>query len=63
MKEKPSGTGAVTYYAKGMLILLPPWVLYVIGVIFLLPRIGLAATLASSIAVYVIFALLIIKII
>jgi uncharacterized membrane protein (GlpM family) len=37
-----SGTGAVVSYAKNMLILLPPWILYVVGVIYLLPRIGLA---------------------
>jgi uncharacterized membrane protein (GlpM family) len=56
-----SGVTSVVSYAKGMLILLPPWILYVLGVIFLLPRIGLAAALVSSVAVYVLVALLIIK--
>ena len=56
-----SGTASVVSYARGMLILLPPWILYVLGVMFLLPRIGLAATLVSSVVLYVIFALLIIK--
>ncbi len=32
------GTGAAVSYAKSMLILLPAWILYVVGVIFLLPR-------------------------
>src|SRR5512136_2251223 len=56
-----SGTAAVTSYAKGMLILLPPWILYVLGIIFLLPRIGLVPGLISSVAAYVLVALLIIR--
>ena len=48
-----SGTGAAVSYAKSMMILLPAWVLYVIGVIFLLPRLGLAGSLLVSVAVYV----------
>jgi len=56
-----SGTGAAVSYARSMLILLPPWLLYVIGVIFLLPRIGLAGSLLVSIAAYVAVALVIMK--
>jgi len=56
-----SGTGAAVSYARSMLILLPPWLLYVIGVIFLLPRIGLAGSLLVSIAAYLALALVIIK--
>ena len=48
-----SGTGAAASYAKGLLILVPAWVLYIAGVILLLPRIGLAASLVVSIAAYV----------
>ena len=47
-----SGTQEAVSYAKSMLILLPPWLLYVIGVILLLPRIGLAGALSVSIAAY-----------
>lgn len=47
-----SGTGATISYAKSMLILLPAWILYVVGVIFLLPRIGLALSLVISVAAY-----------
>jgi uncharacterized membrane protein (GlpM family) len=46
-----------------MLTLLPPWILYVLGVIFLVPKIGLAPGLVSSVAIYVITALLIIKLV
>jgi hypothetical protein len=56
-----SGAASVISYARGMLILLPPWILYVLGIIFLLPRLGLVPTLISSVAAYVVFALLIIR--
>ena len=52
------GTGAAVSYAKSMLILLPAWVLYVLGVIFLLPRLGLAVSMLVSVAVYVVAAIL-----
>lgn len=46
------GTGAAVSYGKSMLVLLPAWVLYVAGVIFLLPRLGLALSLVISVAAY-----------
>jgi len=56
-----SGIPEAISYAKSMLILLPPWVLYVIGVIFLLPRIGLAGSLIVSITAYLGAAFLIMR--
>ena len=56
-----SGTAEAVSYAKSMLILLPPWVLYVVGVIFLLPRLGLAGSLVISIMVYLGVAFLIMR--
>ena len=56
-----SGTAVTVSYAKNMLILLPPWILYVIGVIYLLPRIGLPGSLVVSVAAYVLVSLLIMK--
>jgi hypothetical protein len=56
-----SGTEEAVSYTKSMLILVPPWVLYAVGVLFLLPRIGLAGSLVVSILVYVGTALLIMK--
>ena len=56
-----SGTEATVSYAKNMLILLPPWILYVVGVILLLPRIGLAGSLVASIAILVVTAILIMR--
>jgi uncharacterized membrane protein (GlpM family) len=56
-----SGTEATVSYAKNMLILMPPWVLYVVGVIYLLPRIGLPGSLVVSVAAYVLVSLLIMR--
>ena len=56
-----SGTEVTVSYAKNMLILLPPWILYVIGVIYLLPRIGLPGSLVVSVAAYVLVSLLIMR--
>lgn len=56
-----SGTEAAVSYAKSMLVLLPPWLLYVGGVILLLPRIGLAGSLAASIVVYLGTAFLVMR--
>jgi uncharacterized membrane protein (GlpM family) len=58
-----SGTQAVVSYARGMLMLLPPWALYVTAVIFLLPRIGLAGSLIVGVATYVGLAFLIMRLI
>ena len=55
------GTVAAVSYAKSMLLLLPPWVLYVIAIIFLLPRIGLAGSLAVGIVTYLGIAFLIMR--
>jgi uncharacterized membrane protein (GlpM family) len=55
------GTGAAVSYAKSMLILLPAWVLYVLGVVFLLPRLGLVVSMVVSVAIYVAAAFLTMK--
>jgi uncharacterized membrane protein (GlpM family) len=55
------GTNEAVSYAKNMLWLLPPWVVYALVVIFLLPRIGLAGSLAIGIASYLALAFLIMR--
>jgi len=55
------GTQAAVSYTKSMLMLLPPWVVYVVAVMFLLPRIGLAGSLIVGIAIYSAIALLIMR--
>jgi uncharacterized membrane protein (GlpM family) len=55
------GSVSVASYARGMLILLPAWILYVIGVYFLIPRLGIAPTLLISVAFYLTSAFIILK--
>ena len=57
------GTGAAVSYSKSMLVLLPAWVLYVVGVIFLLPRLGLVVSLVVSVAAYLAAAFVTMKLI
>jgi len=56
-----SGSTAVSSYAKNMLIFLPPWILYVLGVYFLTPRLGIVLSLIASVAVFVLISFLILK--
>jgi hypothetical protein len=58
-----SGTPSAVSYAKSMLILLPPWVVYVGAVIWLLPRLGLMPTIGISVGAYLILALLIMRLV
>jgi uncharacterized membrane protein (GlpM family) len=56
-----SGAEVTVSYARSMLIMLPPWILYVIGVIYLLPRIGLPGSLIVSITAYVLGSYIIMR--
>lgn len=58
-----SGTKATVSYVKNMVILLPPWMLYAFGVIYLLPRIGLAWTLIVSVGMYLVTSVIIMRLI
>ena len=58
-----SGTQPAVSYARSMLILLPPWVVYVAALIILLPRIGLPLTIIASVALYLVLAFLIMKLV
>jgi len=44
---------AISYF-RGMLIVLPVWILYVVSQILLLPRLGLVPSLAIGITVYLV---------
>lgn len=41
-------------YAKGLILMIPAWLVYVATVIFLVPRLGLAPALAIGIVLYAI---------
>jgi uncharacterized membrane protein (GlpM family) len=58
-----SGVGATVSYFKGMLFLIPAWVLYALAMIFVLPRWGLVPTVIIGVAIYVGVALLTIRLV
>ena len=53
-----SGVGASVSYFKGMLFLIPAWVLYALAMMFILPRWGIVPSVIVGIALYVGVALL-----
>ena len=56
-----SGVGASVSYFKGMLFLIPAWVLYALAMMFILPRWGIVPSVIVGIALYVGVALLTIR--
>jgi hypothetical protein len=48
-----SGVGATVSYFKGMLLLIPAWVLYALAMVFILPRWGIVPSVIVGIALYV----------
>jgi len=56
-----SGTQAAVSYTRSMLMLLPSWVLYILAVMLLLPRMGLTGSLIVGLAVYLGTALVIMR--
>lgn len=56
-----SGQDAVILYAKSLLIMLLPWLLYIFAVLLLGSKIGIPLSLIAGLTGYLIFAYLIIK--
>ncbi|MBF0557504.1 MAG: DUF3147 domain-containing protein [Nitrospirae bacterium] len=55
------GQAAVVPYAKGLIIMLVPWLTYIASVILLMPRLGFFPSLLTGFALYMTIALVIIK--
>jgi uncharacterized membrane protein (GlpM family) len=51
-----AGGKAVTSYAKGLLVMLFPWLAYIFAVIVLTPRLGFPLSLATGFALYLFLA-------
>jgi len=51
-----SGAGATVSYFKGMLFLIPAWVLYAVAMIFILPRWGIVPSVLTGVFLYVAIA-------
>jgi hypothetical protein len=56
-----AGLNPTLSYVKKLLILLPPWVVYVLGLIFLLSRVGPVWALIISIAAYLLVSFIILR--
>lgn len=52
-----SGVSATVSYFKGMLFLIPAWLLYAVAMIFILPRWGLVPSVLIGVFLYVAAAL------
>ena len=61
MIYREAGEAAVVPYAKGLLIMLVPWLLYIFTVVFMTPRIGVAPSLLAGLSFYLAIAYLILK--
>jgi hypothetical protein len=48
-----SGIGATVSYFKGMLFLIPAWILYALAMMFILPRWGIVPSVLIGIFLYV----------
>ena len=51
-----AGRNATVNYTKGLLFMTPPWIIYVLCLIFLLPRWGFVKSLIVGVLTYMILA-------
>ena len=56
-----SGQGAVAAYAKGLIVMIFPWMIFILSVIFLLPRVPFVYALLAGLCLQLITALLIVS--
>jgi uncharacterized membrane protein (GlpM family) len=56
------GQQGIIPYAKGLIIMLFPWGMYILSIILLSPRVGFVPALITGLTLYVIVALIILKI-
>ena len=51
-----AGQTSTVSYAKGLLIMTPPWIIYVLCLIYLLPRWGFVKSLITGVLTYMVLA-------
>ena len=56
-----SGENAVISYAKGLVIMLIPWISYISSIIFLIPKVGFYFALGIGIIIYIFLAFILLK--
>ncbi len=55
-----AGLNAVSSYIIGLLILTPVWILYLICILYLLPKYGFWISIGFGVAIYLVIALIIV---
>jgi len=55
------GQKVIVPYAKGLVMMMLPWLMYVFTIIFLTPRLGFLPSLTTGLALYVVFALIVLS--
>ncbi len=55
-----AGLDAVSSYITGLLILTPVWILYLICILYLLPKYGFWVSIVAGIVIYLVIALILI---
>ncbi len=55
-----AGLNAVSSYIMGLLILTPVWILYLICILYLLPKHGFWISIATGVIIYFVIALIIV---
>lgn len=58
-----SGLSATLSYAKGLVLLTPAWILYLLIFIYFMPRIGFAEAMVLGISLYVVASLIIMRLV
>src|SRR5208282_4863484 len=56
-----AGQKVIVPYAKGLVMMILPWVAYIFAIIFLTPRLGFFPSLTTGFTLYVVLALIILK--
>ena len=55
-----AGLNAVSYYMMGLRILTPVWILYLICILYLLPKYGFWVSIGLGVVIYLVIALIIV---
>ena len=55
-----AGISAASSYIMGLLILTPVWILYLICILYLLPKYGFGVSIAAGVIIYFVIALIIV---
>jgi len=61
MIYREAGEAAVVPYAKGLLLMLIPWLCYIFTVVFMTPRIGVVPSLLTGLSLYLAIAYFILR--